>query len=775
MMQLPSVGTQFSDVLGGSSTHQPGLFPNPKYEQYLRNEMVPFLRTKGYTDARIRQEYLQGELRLLPEQINALLPEAQTGTPADAPLDPRSTYFGVTPGGPAGAMGTTLQMGNGPVPNNPAAAATQIHGGLASAARGYTMGATDLIPGLKQSARDFQASDPGSALALEVGGGMASPVARGFTALKSLAEMGGMGRVARMFGVLAETAQPTKGLTGYAKLPIVGREATGAFGQALQAGVRGAKQGALYGGVYGTFTGEGNLGDRALQTGANALVGGVLGAPLGVAGYTAQRHQATKAARAAGVPSPQVQEFVTKAFEIDRGALPTLTDFNPGDRIIDHGDAQVWGLFFQGAQASPKGYKAARAWAQERLATNGRLMRGVAMDLAGLAPKGKTLAPAQVVMRELSAQAQREGGPLYRAMNTANPTAPGSAQLDDLMSSPTMQRLVGDKAFAAERASADKARQHLGQLPRGEVQTSLAGDPREAALAARLGRPLTPADRKAFGLAEPKDVDWRTLNNLKIRLDDMIEGVTTGRSSFDDIALADLKAQRSSLLNLMDTAWPNYAAMRAKYSEPLNQKEAFERGLKAARANAGAVEADLADPDLLVLGADAVRYYRLGVLSELETQAGKAANHAMETGGFWTPHRTAMLKLVADPAKHTTIDDYLEVIKRQNDAIAAVPDKPQLAALTQETYEARSAMEEIGGSFGLGQSWLGIRKAVTALGRVGRRMSPETGEEIVKMLLATPTDQTLRVLKPTPLIGAKRASKAGALLGATVMDRADIP
>ncbi len=768
----------FGDVLGGSSTHQPGLFPNPKYEQFLRGEMLPFLQKQGWSPARIRQDYLTAELRLLPEQINALLPEAGTRSPADAPLDPRSTHFQVTPGAPPGSIpSNVLAPGPGTLAPTPEAAGQAVAGPLASLARGYTMGATDLVPGLKAAAQAHQEASPAGALGTELAGGMMSPVATAFKGMKSLAEMAGRGRLGRMFGTLAEVAQPTKGLTGYGK-------ATGAFGQGFQSAVGAAKQGALYGGLYGTFTGEGNLADRALQTGASALVGGALGAPLGAAGYAHQRHQATKAARKAGVPSPHVREFVNEAFTIDRGGLPKLEDFNPGDRIIDHGDAQVWALAFQGFQASPKGLKMGRQWMKERLENNERLMRGVAMDLAGLAPKGTVLPPADVVKRTLEAQAQREGGPLYRAMGQANPQAPPSQQLDDLMSSPTIQEFVGDTKFAAERAAADKARAHLGKDAFGGVTTELqaGGDPRIDMIAKTYyggNRPPDDVLVKQFGI-DPGQLgggatfDFRTLNNLKLRLDDVIEGVSTGRSSFEKVGLADLKAQRSSLLNLMDQAWPEFAAMRAKYSNPLNQKEAFDLGLKAARTNEGKIVADLSDPDLLALGPEAVRFYKLGVLSELETQAGKVSEHMVATGGFWNPNRRGMLRQVTDPAKHTTIDDYLEVIDRQNDAMGAVPDKAQLAALTMDTYEARSAAEEIGGSAVLGQGWLAIRKAVTAVGRKARRMSPETGEEIVKMLLATPTDQTLRHLRPTPQIGSRNA-KAGALLGAGVMDRIGVP
>lgn len=634
-----------------------------------------------------------------------------------------------------------------------------LTGMLSTAARGVTLGATDNIPAMKESAAQYRRDNKALATVVELGAGMAlNPLGKGLAALaKGAKAVPVLGRVA---GALDRAANPTAARTAW------------------EAFKSGAKAAGLYGGAYGFNTQtEGGLSDRMANAAVNAAVaiptGGLLGVTLHKVSGMATKADATMRGKAAPPdplhgdwqPSDESMQLLEKAFLVDRGKLPDASELRPGYTILDLLGPNGRQLFQEAARSSPRAIRMADDFRTSRFGATADEISGMLQHATGFPGAGAGRFNPVIQSRELVRQAQREGGPLFRAIDRANPEVPSDHPiLAAVLKSPTIQSLLTSKQFrlfAENRAAADEVRQLMGGVARGAVQggdeleRALGGD--VAAITKAFGRPPTP--RELAQLPEPTRLTWRTLDNLRKKIDGHLSNEPSDQLA--NAANDDLKALRAGLVRALDDVIPGYQKARQAYADPLLAKEMMARGERAAQ-RADVVEADLADPELLVLGKAALDHYRLGVLGAIQRAAGSRPGEAAPNG-FFTPDVRRIIKAISLPPRRAQVDDMADVLNVRHETATFAPTRTS-EGLASRGERLKGAVEAGAGAVAAGAPWLAVRQMVSEVGRRGRKMPDLRAEELTSMMIP---DNPYRVLEwlHARRMGFEAGTLAGQLAG----------
>lgn len=189
---------------------------------------------------------------------------------------------------------------------------------------------------------------------------------------------------------------------------------------------------------------------------------------------------------------------------------------------------------------------------------------------------------------ELIQQARREAGPLYDAAYAA----PGATTLDiaDILARPSLTKAYGP----ASRIAAEEGRDPL-------------------ALGFRFDE-----GGNAIGVEAPS---WQTIDYMKRGLDDVVQGLTDPTTRRLTTEGAAVDNTRKELLGRVDQMNPDYAAARAAYAGPMQERGAMEAGQDAIRANPDQLSVDVAN-----IPEPRMNQWRLGMQSGLVGQAENLSN-----------------------------------------------------------------------------------------------------------------------------------------------------
>jgi hypothetical protein len=716
---------------------------------------TPLIPTQGIpdaaTEARVRQntEAIMRAKQISREQATAMALQYEGMNPATtAPPKPSMAMD-------AGKKARSLSE------LTPELYLHSLTGMLATAARGITLGATDNIPAMKDAAAQYRADNGRFAGAVELGAGMA------------------LNPLGKVVGVIAKGAKA---------VPVVGRimqglnaaaNPTGAK-TAMQAFKQGLKSGGFYGAAYGFNTAtEGTTGERVANAAATgtmgALTGGLLGTTIHVAAPRIERMaRSLKGAPRPPSPetldwhpSPEALELLEHGFTLDRGSLPTTADLKPGYVLADLLGANGRQTFQEAVRSSPKSVAVADAFRNSRYgASSDEIMNAVHTVVRGRPVSGPRFNP-EAESRALVRQASDDAAPIYREIQAANPEIPDSPMMQAIFKSPTIRQTARSKEFkmfVGDRAAADKVREMMGQTARGEVAIPTTGkSPVVVAMEAQLGRPLTPeqiARMEQSGVLPPtKRITWRDLDNLKKKIDTHFGGQTSDQ--LRNAANDDLMALRAGMIQEMDAAAPQYAQARQVYADPMTASEMMKRGAAAERAGADVVEADLMDPKLTILGAAALEHYKLGVMGNIQSVAGKRSIEASPVG-FWTPDMLRIVQAIKtpggpDPAELATI------MTTRHETASFVPTR------TSEGLTGRGERLRGAGAAGLtavaaGEPWMAVRQVVSEASRRGRKMPDLQSQELTAILLHREPARVLEWLHAQRM-GFEAGKMAGQLAG----------
>lgn len=202
---------------------------------------------------------------------------------------------------------------------------------------------------------------------------------------------------------------------------------------------------------------------------------------------------------------------------------------------------------------------------------------------------------------DLIQQARAAAEPLYRAAYEA----PGATTLDiaDILARPSLAKAYGP----ASRIAAEEGRDPL-------------------ALGFRFDE-----GGNAIGVEAPS---WQTIDYMKRGLDDVIQGLTDPTTRRLTTEGAAVNNTRKELLGRVDQMNPDYAAARAAYAGPMQERSAMEAGKEAIRANPDQLAVDVAK-----LPEPRMNQWRLGMQSGL---VGQAENLSNSTNPFRVLNTPAM-------------------------------------------------------------------------------------------------------------------------------------
>lgn len=730
------------------------MLPDPKYQAWVQ-QGIRKLRSSGFTDQEIRDNWLIGEQGMADSTADQFLPRAvpqPTPPQPAAPAIPGDLGTALAPGGVGELMKILGLYGPDALKNA---------GGVASSAlRGVSLGASDYIKPLREASAAYRQDRPVTELGIEmVSGGLLNPFKwiRGFNGLA--------GKVGQF---MAPEAAPAK---------------SGIVAAAKRIG-GGTARGAAYGGTYGFNTTQGDLGERAVGGLGGTIVGGGLGAGLGTVFSVPEVLGGAKASRAAIGLSPKSRDFITKA-QNEQGGLRDPSTLQPGEMLIDNAGPLEKSLVQEAVRRSPEGLVLAERMKTDWIRGQKDAPLGLALEIAGVPEQESRRFPNPLILaRELRARAKADAAPLYERLASENPAIAKTPALEAALEAPDFREFLTSKEFerfAQNRAAADKVSLALGGKARGAVMSSDAvkaalGEGQSAEMVGILrkaqqvlGKPLDPVTAAALqrsatkmaGTAPEAGFDWRTLQYAKLAIDQRLSGEPMG--SLDRIGRADLSRIRAGLMDALKQA-PGYEEANARFAGGHVEAEMLEAGRKAARQGPNEVEALLTDPKTLALGDAAVNQARYGVLTELHRQLDLAPRSAKQTGQVWTTPRVRMLKLVAaTPDQAQTVDAFLDAQGKRWDAFNLVPKRvPGIQTKAQE--QAQGALAGIATAGGLGTG-LGFR-AGNVMQRMLGRMSSADALDIVRTYFSPNPGQAMQaVLGGFPRDASRVGEMSGRLAG----------
>lgn len=362
---------------------------------------------------------------------------------------------------------------------------------------------------------------------------------------------------------------------------------------------------AAYSTIYGSAEGEDPV-TGALMGLTGSLGGSIAGRYAGRAlprltGAGPQPELLTAGERAAYENAGDLDDIALSLFEADQLGVPmSLADSSPG----------LNSLAGAAARQSPAVAGNARDMVFRRGEGQGdRLIEAVERDLG---PVANIPATSEALVQ----QARARAAPLYEAAYAA----PGASTLDlsDLYARPSMRSALSRAYRIAQEEGRDP-------MTLGFVRS-------EDAI---MGEPLVRIENPS----------WQTLDYLKRGLDDTLEGYrdgTTGRLNLDTEGRA-IEGTRQAFLQRVDAMNPDYAAARAAYAGPVQERAFMERGQDALTADPQQLAVDL---DRLT--PQQVAQMRLGYQSRLTTRGGDLRNNSNPWGQLNTPNTEQRLGTLYD-------------------------------------------------------------------------------------------------------------------------------
>ncbi len=285
-----------------------------------------------------------------------------------------------------------------------------------------------------------------------------------------------------------------------------------------------------------------------------------------------------RADMAVGGPGPQ-------------GILDDLTKIGPPGTVLDVAGENVRALGGQAARVPGPGRQNIVSTLNARDAGAGVRLTDATSDMAANGP-GTYMAQAA-----LDAQKKTAAVPLYRQFEAAPALNPDhlapDGELTTLLRRPSMR----DAAKNALKTAAEEGR-----------------DP------ASLGISFNEAGDPVF----QRVPSWRTLQDLKGGVDDVLEGYgrnpITGRLELDTRGRA-VDQTRRALIDFMDRNNEFYAPARAAYAGPAANRDALEQGARIFNQAPDAIAAQMAN-----LTPAQQEFYRLGAANALKTKLASTSS-----------------------------------------------------------------------------------------------------------------------------------------------------
>lgn len=361
----------------------------------------------------------------------------------------------------------------------------------------------------------------------------------------------------------------------------------------------------LYGGIYGANEGG--------PTGAVTGVGGAfLGNKLGGWGGEA-------VARRVAPPDPlnagerAIQASVT---DVD----PVLAALNQADQLgvpmtLADASPELSSLAGSATRFSPTvAGEARRVMAMRNQGQVDRLASAVERDLGPV-----TNIPQR--SEDLLQQARTAAGPLYDAAYNAPGAGAVFPSIEPLVNRPSMrQALARARTIAAEE---------------GRDPTALGFDVNDAGEVVLNRVP-----------------SWQTLDYAKRGIDDVLETFrdkTTGKLRLDEHGRA-IDATRRDFLKVVDAANPDYAAARAVYAGPVQERGFLQRGQDVMRTRPDELGVQMAG-----MTPEQAAQMRLGYQSELMGRAGDVRNNTNPFAQLNTPNTEGRLGVLYNGADDANI------------------------------------------------------------------------------------------------------------------------
>jgi len=383
-------------------------------------------------------------------------------------------------------------------------------------------------------------------------------------------------------------------LANTAKAIVMGGK--GAIGEA-------AKMGTMFGALGGAGGSRGTLPQQAAQTAASTGAGAVL-APVAAPVANAV---GKVAARVTGRAGTQASRDLAKA-----GVILT-------QKLRDQGMTP--------AQAAMVVQEAHANGVPLALMDTGDEMRGLAAAISRKPGDARALIRQAVITRQLN-QGERVQGAIARDIGPTVGTSTEAARLEQ--SAKAAAAPLYERAYASglvDDPTVNALQAH--PLMRDAIETGRKIHADDKFLAYVKGETPPPDLPQAAPAPEgaaspPAPVDVRTLDYAKRALDRKIDAAYSGDSAAK-MQLPILRELRSTLIDALDKAVPDYAAARAAYGGPMQAAEALKLGKAAINKSADDIAAEIAN-----LSPSELAQYRLGhrsAMSDLVDSKGFTADN----------------------------------------------------------------------------------------------------------------------------------------------------
>lgn len=491
-----------------------------------------------------------------------------------------------------------------------------------------------------------------------------------------------------------------------ATLPIGGAGVRGA--QGLWQGVKtGAKTGAALGGLYGFGSGEGGLEQRVNSAGKGALSGGLVGGTLPVVGagvqgvYRAARpawedaskfatRKMVQAAERAGTSIPAAMQEVNR---IGKGN----PDIVLGDVLGKSGQRLVRAVVNKGGAGAED---LTRTLGQRNVGQGERITSAVKNGLGD--PEGfyGSLDKSLTALRT-------NAKPIYEAAYSKPiDYAKYGNDLDSVFSR-IPKRLQGQVVSAANDMM------QLEGAQSKQILAKIADD--GSVLFERLP-------------------DVRQWDYIKRGIDKVIEGQEGQSASGGMSQMGRLLSQaKNDLLNVLDTAVPEFKLARKVYSDDLSVKNALEQGRKAINL----------DPELITkavkdLDTAAREMYRAGFARALGDQVGRVRYGNDAINRIWnTPSQQARLKAVFGSKKE--FERFAQFAKGEQmmaDTWRAASGNSTSAQQINDLMDAGNPVVDFAAQAVRGGVYQALVSAVMRWGQTLGGLTEARANEIAKLLLS---------------------------------------
>lgn len=417
----------------------------------------------------------------------------------------------------------------------------------------------------------------------------------------------GLAAAREQHGGIATGVEIAGALTSAPALPALrlfgrGNKAVSAGQKLLQRTGNAAATGGAYSGLYGAGTAEGGIGERAVAGLKQAPFGMLFGGAVPVlgAGLRAGKDALGRRIQAATRPQEAAETLVGQAAVRDQATGNVLSQADDAAAAgnaqpiinVDRGGETTGALARKAANTSPEARSAFDSIATDRFTTQNIRAQSIVNRVAGGAVDDIGY------QESLRLSAQRSNKPAYdKAYNSPKAQAMWDDDFAQLLQAPAMQQAVRESTTrGANRAAVDGFK--------------------------AVKNPFTESADGVFTLKTNKDGSQALPNlpfwdQVKRNLDSTIG---TLRRAGDDAQAADITSLKNGLVDLLDTAVPEFATARQGAARFFNAEDALEAGRNFVRQNKdirGSVAAikKMTDPER--------EAFRTGFAAELMEQISK--------------------------------------------------------------------------------------------------------------------------------------------------------